>query len=93
MQHTTNFNKNNTVNGLEVKLHLKEDAKLIQQKGRPLSIHLKQSVEKEIENRTERTGRPVYKITIKAEGGVHKRVGQRTRDTTTRKKPPGHGGN
>ena len=43
------FNKNHTVNGVEVKIQLKEDAKLIQQKGRPISIHLQQSVEKEIE--------------------------------------------
>ena len=34
--------------GLEVKIKLKEDAKLIQQQGRPIPIHLKQSVEKEI---------------------------------------------
>ena len=43
------FNENHTVNGLEVKIQLKEDAKLIQQKGRPIPIHLQQSVEKEIE--------------------------------------------
>ena len=35
--------------GLEVKIQLKEDAKLIQQKGRPISIHLQQSVGKEID--------------------------------------------
>ena len=43
------FNENHTVNGLEVKIQLKEDAKLIQQKGRLIPIHLQQSVEKEIE--------------------------------------------
>ena len=32
-----------------MKIQLKEDAKLIQQKGRPIPIHLQQSVEKEIE--------------------------------------------
>ena len=36
------------MNGLEVKIQLKEDAKLIQQKGRPVPIHLQQSVGKEI---------------------------------------------
>ena len=41
------FNKNHTVKGLEVKIQLKEDAKLIQQKGRPIPIHLQQSVGKE----------------------------------------------
>ena len=40
------FNENHTVNGLEVKIQLKEDAKLIQQKGRPIPIHLQQSEEK-----------------------------------------------
>ena len=43
------FNENHTVNGLEVEIHLKEGAKLIQQKGRLIPIHLQQSVEKEIE--------------------------------------------
>ena len=43
------FNENHKVNKLEVKIQLKEDAKLIQQKGRPIPIHLQQSVEKEIE--------------------------------------------
>ena len=33
---------------LEVKIQLKEDARLIQQKRRPIPIHLQQSVEKEI---------------------------------------------
>ena len=42
------FHKNHTVEGLEVKIQLKEDAMLIQQKGRPIPIHLQQSVEKEI---------------------------------------------
>ena len=42
------FNERHTVNGLEVKVQLKEDAKLIQQKGRPIPIHLQQSVGKEI---------------------------------------------
>ena len=42
------FNENHTVNGIELKLQLKEDAKLIQQKGRPIPIHLQQSVGKEI---------------------------------------------
>ena len=36
------------MNGPEVKIQLKEDAKLIQQKGRPIPIHLQQSVGKEI---------------------------------------------
>ena len=43
------FNENHTVNGLEVEIQLKEGTKLIQQKGRPILIHLQQSVEKEIE--------------------------------------------
>ena len=43
------FTENHTVKGLEVKIQLKEDAKLIQQKGRPIPIHLQQSVGKEIE--------------------------------------------
>ena len=43
------FNDNHTVNGLEVEIQLKERAKVIQQKGRPMPIHLQQSVEKEIE--------------------------------------------
>ena len=33
---------------LEVKIQLKEDARLIQQKGRPIPVHLQQSVEKGI---------------------------------------------
>ena len=43
------FNENHTANGLEVKIQLKEDAKLIQQKGRAIPIHLQQSVAKEID--------------------------------------------
>ena len=43
------FIENHTANGLEVKIQLKEDAKLIQQKGRPIPIHLQQSVGKEME--------------------------------------------
>ena len=42
------FHENHTVKGLEVKLQLKDDAKLIQQKRRPIPIHLQQSVEREI---------------------------------------------
>ena len=42
------FHENHTVNGLELEIQLKEDARLIQQKGRPIPIHLQQSVEKEI---------------------------------------------
>ena len=42
------FHENLTVKGLEVKLQLKEGARLIQQKGRPIPIHLQQSVENEI---------------------------------------------
>ena len=38
------FNEYHTVNGIEVKIQLKEDAKLIQQKGSPISIHLQQSL-------------------------------------------------
>ena len=38
--------------GLEVKIQLKKDARLIQQKGRPIPIHLQQSVEKEINKLT-----------------------------------------
>ena len=49
MKFKKRFNENDTVKGLEVKIQLKEDAKLIQQKGRPIPIHLQQSVEKEIE--------------------------------------------
>ena len=42
------FHENHTVERLEMKIHLKEDARLKQQKGRPKPIHLQQSVEKEI---------------------------------------------
>ena len=42
------FNKNHIVNRIEVKIQLKDYAKLIQQKGRPIPIHLQQSVGKEI---------------------------------------------
>ena len=45
----TLFNENQTVNGLEVKIQLKEDAKLIHKKGRPIPIHLQQ-VEKKLTN-------------------------------------------
>ena len=38
------FDENHTVNGIEVKIQLKEDAKLIQRKGRPMPTHLQQSV-------------------------------------------------
>ena len=37
-----------TVNRIEVKIQLKDDANLIQQKGRPIPIHLQQSVGKEM---------------------------------------------
>ena len=43
------FNENHTVKGIKVEIQLKEDAKLIQHKGRLIPIHLQQSVEKEIE--------------------------------------------
>ena len=46
------FYEIHTVNGWEVKIPLKEDAKLIQQKGRPIPIYLQQSVGKEIEKPT-----------------------------------------
>ena len=42
------FHENHTVKGLEVKIQLKDDARLIQQKGIPIPIHLQQSVEKAI---------------------------------------------
>ena len=42
------FHESHTVEGLEVKIQLKEDARLIQQKGRPIPIHLQQSVKREI---------------------------------------------
>ena len=43
------FNENHTVKGIEVEIQLKENAKLIQQKGRPIPIHLQQSVKNELE--------------------------------------------
>ena len=58
------FNENHTVNGLEVKIQLKEDAKLIQQKGRPIPIHLQQSVEKEIEKLKAILKRPITSTRI-----------------------------
>ena len=48
----TLFHENHTVEGLEVKIQFKEDARLIQQKRRPIPIHLQQSVEKEINKLT-----------------------------------------
>ena len=41
------FNENHTVIGIEVKIQIYEDAKLIQQKRRTIPIHLQQSVGKE----------------------------------------------
>ena len=38
------FHENKTVKGLEVIIQLKPDAKLIQQKGRPIQIHLQPAV-------------------------------------------------
>ena len=43
------FHENKTVKGVEVDIQLKPDAKLIQQKGRPIPIHLQPAVGKEIE--------------------------------------------
>ena len=43
------FNENFNVNGLEVKMQVKEDAKLIQQKGIPKPIYQQQSVGTEID--------------------------------------------
>ena len=43
------FNENHTVKGIKVEMQLKEDAILIQQKRRPIPIHLQQSVEKELQ--------------------------------------------
>ena len=48
----TLFNENHTVNGLEVKIQLKEDAKLIQQNGRSVPIRLQHLVKKETEKLT-----------------------------------------
>ena len=39
-------------------------------------------------NRTEKIRRPIYKITIETEEGVHNRIEHRARDTTTREKQP-----
>ena len=50
------FHENHTVEGLEVKIQLKEDARLIQQKGRPIPIHLQQSVEKRKQKQINETG-------------------------------------
>ena len=46
------IHENKTVKGIEVDIHLKPDAKLIQQKGRPIPIHLQPAVGKEIEKLT-----------------------------------------
>ena len=43
------FHENKTIKGIEVDIQLKPDAKLIQQKGRPIPIHLQPAVGKEIE--------------------------------------------
>ena len=43
------FTENHTVKSVEVDIQLKEGSKLIQQKGRPIPIHLQPAVEKEIE--------------------------------------------
>ena len=43
------FDENHTVNGLKVKIQLKEDARSIRQKGKPVPINSQQSVEREIE--------------------------------------------
>ena len=43
------FNENHTVKIVEVDIQLKEGAKLIQQKGRPIPIYLQPAVEQEIE--------------------------------------------
>ena len=40
------FNENKTIKGIEVDIELKPDAKLIQQKGRPIPIHLQPAVGK-----------------------------------------------
>ena len=46
------FHENKTVKGIEVDIQLKPNAKLIQQKGRPIPIHLQPAVGKEIEKLT-----------------------------------------
>ena len=43
------FTKNNTVNNVEVGIQIKEGAKLIQHKGRPIPIHLQPAIENEIQ--------------------------------------------
>ena len=43
------FTENHTVKNVEVDIQLKEGSKLIQQKGRPIPIHLQPAVEKENE--------------------------------------------
>ena len=43
------FHENKTIKGIEVDIELKPDAKLIQQKGRSIPIHLQPAVGKEIE--------------------------------------------
>ena len=42
------FNENHTINNVGVDIQLKEVAKLIQQKRRPIPIHPQPAVEKEI---------------------------------------------
>ena len=44
------FTKNHTVKSVEVDIQLKEGSKLIQQKGRPIPIHLQPAVEKKLKN-------------------------------------------
>ena len=46
------FHENKTVKRIEVDIQLKPDAKLIQQKSRPIPIHLQPAVGKEIEKLT-----------------------------------------
>ena len=46
------FHERKTVKGIEVDIQLKPNAKLIQQKGRPIPIHLQPAVGKEIEKLT-----------------------------------------
>ena len=46
------FHENKTMKGIEVDIQLKPKAKLIQQKGRPIPIHLQPAVGKEMENLT-----------------------------------------
>ena len=46
------FHENKTVKGIEVDIQLKPNAKLMQQKGRPLPIHLQPAVGEEIEKLT-----------------------------------------